>query len=226
MKIDASTLAKEEIKDPEIDSYQKVKSKSFKSLKPLFLPDIHKQILFQKAITLFNKQKINSTEQFYNYSLRIDNYSKKKNIYNKSSSGNNSNNNKNSFIRIINNRSIINKILPLNEINNICLDKNTRNDMGCNDLFNITSLKSIISKKGYDISCFSLSDKKIINRNFLFLKQNVNGKNIKPKYLFNSAKCIDNGNKINSKMDKGDEKRTKKIKLLNENKIKYYKWFI
>ena len=51
MKIDASTLAKEEIKDPEIDSYQKAKTKSFKSLKPLFLPDIHKQILFQKAIS-------------------------------------------------------------------------------------------------------------------------------------------------------------------------------
>ena len=228
MKIDACTLAKEELKQNiEIDNInKKIKIKAFKSLKPLFLPNIHKQILFQKVITLHNNKKNFSAKQFLNNSLIIDNCSKKKFISNKSFSTRKINNNKkkNSSIKIINNRSIFNKIVPLNEIDSIYFDNIKRNNIESKGLLNVKCFKSIISNNAFDISNSALSDKKMINKNFVCLKRNI--KNIKPRYLFNCKN--DNLQKIDEKIKEENENQAKKRKILKkgENQVRYYKWFI
>jgi hypothetical protein len=230
MKIDAGTLAKEEIKqNKEIDNNKKIKIKAFKSLKPLFLPNIHKQILFQKVITLHSNKKNISAKQFLNNSLIIDNCSKKKYINNKSFSTRKNINNKkkNSSIKIINNRSIFNKILPLNEIDSIYFDNIKRNNVESKDIFNVRCFKSIISNNAFDLSNSALSDKKMINKNFVCLKRNI--KNIKPRYLFNNFKCNnDNLQRIDKKINEENENKARKRKILKkgENQVRYYKWFI
>lgn len=228
MKLNASTLVKGEIND-----YKNIKFKSFKSLKPLYMPNIRSQILFQRTINLYNNLRNNSknyNSNFYNNSLIIDNY-KKKNYLNNSSSHkkNNSNKKKISNIKLINNRSIISKIIPLNDINALYINKNnSRKNILYNDLLKLNSFNLISSNNAFNISSSSSSmDKKSQTNNFFYIKKNI--KCIKPKYLLNDSS---NNNeyiiKMNEKIGIINNKRTKKFKLLNksEKKIRYFKWFI
>ena len=47
MKVNASTYVKEELLNEEMNTCTPIKQKSYKTLRPLYMPDVRRQIIFQ-----------------------------------------------------------------------------------------------------------------------------------------------------------------------------------
>ena len=202
--------------------------KKLKSLKPLFMPNIRTQILFQRTIDLYNDNKNSKKLDPFNGSIIIKNYKKPTN-FNKSCLI--SKKNLNPF-----NQSIINpkynknkyKICRIFSENNInILDKKNSNNN--NENKNIKRFRIISGNIGLSIRQLSIStDFKIKSKNLFNLKR---FRLSNSKYWLNDSKNNNDNASTNDRKNMSNNKENNNLKLLNKNekkdlKVKYYKWFI
>ena len=221
MKFNASTIT----------TGDEFRNNKLKSLKPLFMPNIRTQILFQRTINLYNDRK-NNSKKFdpFDGSIIIKNYKKYKNL-NKSCLMSKKNLNHFNQSMIINPKSYKNKnkIYRINSENDInIMDNNISKNN--NEIKNIKRFSIISGNIGLSLRRFSvITDLKIKSKNLLSLKR-FRLSNTK-YWLSDSKNNNDYNSSTNDRKDRSKNNEKNKFKVLNKNekkdlKVQYYKWFI
>ena len=219
MKLNASTIT----------TGEEYKYKKLTSLKPLFMPNIRTQILFQRTINLYNDKKNSKKLDPFNGSIIIKNYKKKKN-FNKSCLI--SKNNLNHF-----NQSMISNPKYNKGKYKICRI-NSENDI--NIFENITSKNNNENKKVKRFSIISGNIGLSMRRISIPIDWKIKSKNLfnlkrfrlsNTKYWLNDSKNNNENTSTNDRKSISNGKENNNMKVLNKNekkdlKVKYYTWFI
>lgn len=217
MKLNASTITTG-------NDYKLIK---IKSLKPLYMPNIRSQILFQRTISLYNNKKISKKRDFFNKSITIKNFKGINNTNKSSSISKKSLSTKLlSNSKIYNNIYDISKITSLSEKSKFYLSNNKGKRLKENKKKNFLRHFSVIS--GFNTPNFSHSLISEFNRQSkLFNIKKL--KLSKTKYWLNESK--NNNDYTNEIKISSNSRDNNKCKLLNKSykkelKVEYYKWFI
>ena len=219
MKFNASTIT----------TGEEYKYSKLTTLKPLFMPNIRTQILFQRTINLYNDRKNSKKIDPFNGSIIIKNYKTNKNL-NKSCLI--PKNNLNHF-----NQSMINNPKYNKGKYKMCRI-NSENDI--NFFENITSKNNNENKKVKRFSIISGNIGLSMRRISIPIDWKIKSKNLfnlkrfrlsNTKYWLNDSKNNNENTSTNDRKSISNGKENNNMKVLNKNekkdlKVKYYKWFI
>ena len=213
MKFNIGTITYREINDYNF--------KKIKTLKPLFMPNIRAQILYEKIKNIFNNKKnISKNKNIFNHSIIIDNY-KNKTL-------------RKNFSSIIYKNNINEKIFSKNLFNNKIIKYKLNNNSSMDTVPKIYINKSIQKNLSENIGKLSLRYLKLFSGNNnlkipISIKKNKNMENTKcicmnknfklskQKFIINNNKHISNNNIWEYKNFKSNDKILKSYRYLNKN---------
>ena len=212
MKLNSNTITTGE-------DYKKIK---LKTLKPLFMPNIRTQILFQRTINMYNYNNLPKNRNLFDGSIIVSNLKKSIKTFNRSCiiTKKNYKKRQSDNYKINSNKYKISRTKSENDINVLNLNESSsKNNTESKDKLPIKYFNLISGSNGYNIPRRSVCmDFNIKSKNYLNLK---NFRLSNTKYWLNDF--YNNNYK--------DIIISREMRMLNKNEkkdlqVKYYKWFI
>ena len=212
MKLNSNTITTGE-------DYKKIK---LKTLKPLFMPNIRTQILFQRTINMYNYNNLPKNRNLFDGSIIVSNLKKSLKTFNRSCiiTKKNYKKRQSDNYKINSNKYKISRTKSENDINVLNLNESSsKNNTENKDKLPIKYFNLISGSNGYNIP------RRSVCMNFNIKSKNL--LNLKNFRLSNTKYWLNDFYNNNYK----DIINSREMRMLNKNEkkelqVKYYKWFI